>query len=398
MAEARTSLKLPQKTDCYGCSACESICTHRAIALQPDELGFLHPTIDRDLCVGCHLCERVCPSLHQDESRNTPLTVFAARHQVPAEVSQSRSGGAFWALAQAFIDDGVIYGACFNTPSHIVHRRATMLSECQQFRGSKYAQSDLRGIFDQIRKDLEEGRQVMFTGTPCQVAGLKRYVPAKLAERLITIDLVCHGSASPRVWSDNIRYIEHKHGSAVTTANFRDKRYGWSQTIETYKLCDGREVRSSLFSRLYCLDLIERECCSHCPYTNLQRCGDITIGDFWHWDKLSNEWNDDCGVSLITINTAKGQALFDKAQVRLSCRLSDINACRQPQLEHPLTPHIGRSRFVNDLVTKGYEQALAGQSVIGWKAQLRNARYAIIGTLVETKNRLIGKKTKRGIT
>lgn len=395
MTEASLSLKLPQQIDCFGCSACESICPHRAIDLQPDKLGFLHPVVDRTLCIDCHLCERVCPSLHQDELRNTPLTVVAARHQVPAEVSQSRSGGAFWALAQAFIYEGVIYGACFDTPSHIVHRRATTLRECQQFRGSKYAQSDQRGIFSQIRKDLEEGRQVMFTGTPCQVAGLKRYVPDKLAERLTTIDLVCHGSASPRVWSENIRYIEHRHGSTVTAANFRDKRYGWSQTIETYQLSDGREVRSSLFSRLYCLDLIERECCSRCPFTNLQRCGDITIGDFWHWEKLSDEWNDDCGVSLITINSPKGQTLFDKAKVRLSCRQSNLTACLQPQLEHPLTPHAGRSRFISDLDTKDYEHALAGQSVIGWKAQLRSARYTIIGTLVEAKNRLLGKITKR---
>lgn len=390
-------IHIQDKQDCCGCTACQSICAHQAITLQPDELGFLYPVVNKELCVGCLLCDKVCPLQHQEEDRHFPLSVFAARHRDKAELGRSRSGAAFWALAQAFINEGIIYGACFDSPTHIVHRRATTLEECQSFRGSKYAQSDLTRVFDEVKCDLSAGRQVMFTGTPCQIAGLKRFIPASLAERLVTVDLVCHGTASPRVWSENIRYIEQKYGSQVVSADFRNKRYGWRRTIETYHLANRQEKKSSLFSNLFDQELTERDSCGCCPYTNLQRVGDLTIGDFWKWYKYSDEWTDDQGINVVMVNSNKGQALFDKVQAYLSCRPSDREACLQPQLEHPLTFNANRGQFIHDFASSGYEYALSKQSLTGWKAQLRGIKITVIGKIVEAKNWLIKKVIKKRV-
>lgn len=375
-----------EKGNCSGCTACQSICAHRAITMKPDALGFLYPVVDANLCMECHRCEEVCPLLHKEEGRHVPTRVLAARHCVPSEIDRSRSGASFWALAQAFIGNGSIYGVCFDNPQHIVHRRATTLEECQAFRGSKYSQSDLRGIFAQVKQDLSKGCRVLFVGTPCQVAGLKRVISVASAHFLTTVDLICHGCASPRVWEENIRHIEQCAGSKVIEANFRDKRYGWRKCIETYRLEDGRETQSTLFSQLFNMELTERDSCGQCPYTNLKRCGDLTIGDFWSWNKYSNEWRDERGISLILVNTSQGQALLEQAKDYLTCRESNPQQCLQPQLEHPLRFSAARQRFVHDFVNSGYEVALSHQSLTGPKALLRAIRVTTVGKIVEFKH------------
>ncbi len=232
-------IQIKDPKDCCGCTACVNICSHNAITMKPDALGFLYPVVDSSLCVDCGLCEKVCAfNDHYDTSLNleTPI-IYAVRHKNIKEVETSRSGAAFIAISDYVLRrNGVIYGVGYKDHFRVAHKRATTTIERDEFKGSKYVQSDLTGIFHQVKNDLEEGRLVLFSGTPCQTSGLNSFIGSRLRKNLILVDIVCHGVPSPYIWRDFIKYLEGEHGSAICYANFRDKRkFGWSAHFETFK-------------------------------------------------------------------------------------------------------------------------------------------------------------------
>lgn len=197
--------------DCCGCTACASICAHDAITMEPDALGFLYPKVDESKCIDCGLCEKVCQfNDHYDTSLNLPQPdVYGARHKNLQEVETSRSGAAFIAISDWILaHDGVVYGVGYTDHFRVVHKRATTKEERNEFKGSKYVQSDLTDVFRQVKKDLKEGRIVLFSGTPCQTSGINAYVGRRLRENLYLVDIICHGVPSPYVWRDFIAYLE----------------------------------------------------------------------------------------------------------------------------------------------------------------------------------------------
>ena len=208
-------IKITNLADCCGCTACASICTHDAITMKPDKLGFLYPEVDESKCTDCGLCEKVC-AFHDnyDKSMNLPLPdAYAARHKDMREVETSRSGAAFIAISDYIIENGgVVYGAGYTDHFRVVHKRAVTKEERNEFKGSKYVQSDLNNVFRKVKDDLKNGKVVMFSGTPCQTAGLNSYVGKKLRENLFLVDIVCHGVPAPFLWRDYISYLEKKHG------------------------------------------------------------------------------------------------------------------------------------------------------------------------------------------
>lgn len=239
-----SKMNFKDKADCCGCTACASICSHNAIMMKPDGLGFLYPKLDETKCVECGLCEKVCAfNADYDISLNfSEPEAYAARHRDMNEVMKSRSGAAFVAISDYVLDDmgGVIYGAGYEGHFRVVHKRATSKEERDEFRGSKYVQSDLTGVFRQVREDLKCGRTVLFSGTPCQTSGLNKYVGKKLRENLVLIDIVCHGVPGPYIWRDYLSYIEKKQGDVISVVNFRDKeKYGWKAHKETFKFAGG---------------------------------------------------------------------------------------------------------------------------------------------------------------
>ncbi len=196
------------KANCCGCSACAEKCPKQAIRMLPDELGFLYPVIDEDKCVDCGLCVRVCVFHTQANKKSLPL-VYAGRLTDQELLAKSQSGGAFWGLAHSIMaNGGIVYGATFRDDFSVAHVRTTSFHDMEQLRGSKYIQSDMNQSYVSVKKDLSNGFTVLFTGTPCQIAGLYSYLGNKNIERLYTIDLVCHGVPSPWVWMDYINYIE----------------------------------------------------------------------------------------------------------------------------------------------------------------------------------------------
>lgn len=236
-------IRIEHPEDCCGCTACASICPHNAISMKPDTLGFLYPEVDMEKCVDCGLCEKVCAfNDNYDTSLNlSQPDVYAARHKDMQEIETSRSGAAFIALSDWVIEHGgVVYGAGYTDHFRVVHKRAVSKEERNEFKGSKYVQSDLTGVFRQVKADLKAGLLVMFSGTPCQTAGLNSYIGKKLRENLYLVDIVCHGVPGPFIWRDYLAYLEHKYGDKICWVNFRDKQlYGWTAHHESFKFVNG---------------------------------------------------------------------------------------------------------------------------------------------------------------
>lgn len=236
-------IQIKNPADCCGCTACVSICAHNAITMQPDAMGFLYPVVDKSKCTDCGLCEKVC-SFNDDYDTSLNLLqpdAYAARHKDMNEVESSRSGAAFIAISDWILrQGGAVYGAGYTDHFRVVHKRATTKEERDEFKGSKYVQSDLTGIFRQVKKDLKNGMIVLFSGTPCQTSGLNSYVSKKLRENLYLVDIVCHGVPGPYLWRDYLTYLEKKQGDKIYWVNFRDKQeFGWTAHHETFKFVKG---------------------------------------------------------------------------------------------------------------------------------------------------------------
>lgn len=373
-------IKITDETKCSGCTACASICPVNAISMIPDDLGFLYPIVDDDLCIDCNLCEKSCMYCNHTtlETDDTPLVVYAGRLSNEEELIKSQSGGAFWALAQSFInEDGVIYAAGYDNDFNVIHKRATTIEDAQGFRGSKYVQSNTVGIYRDIKKDLLNGVNVLFVGTGCQVDGLLNFLPNRLKEKLLCIDLICHASPSPAIWRSYLDYLNCRNkGKNLVTTNFRDKRAGWHSCIESFNFSGKWKYRKT-FTILWNKHLTLRSSCSNCLFTKVSRKSDLTIGDFWGWEETHDEWCDNKGVSLIIVHTEKGKKILNKASVNL--KLIDVTNDNylQPQLQYPIEHSEERAQFINDYKTKGFYYIGCKYSNLGLINRLKEIKHKL---------------------
>lgn len=373
-------IRITDKAKCCGCTACASICPHDAISMQPDALGFLYPVVDESKCTDCGLCEKVC-AFHEnyDKSQNLPEPLaYAARHKDMREVETSRSGAAFIALSDWVLRlGGVVYGAGYADHFRVVHKRATSREERDEFKGSKYVQSDLNTVFRQVKKDLKDGLTVLFSGTPCQTSGLASYVGKRLRENLYLVDIVCHGVPGPYLWRDYLAYLEKKQGSRICWVNFRDKQeYGWAAHRETFKFVNrgGKVTYTFVFYK----HIMFRHSCGVCPFTNTKRPSDITLADFWGWEKSVPGFNDDDkGVSLILCNTEKGKQLFEAVKQDMDVVPVKLEDCLQPNLQHPSIIHPKRMAFERDYQRKGFLYVMRKYGDVGWRYHLGRVKRKI---------------------
>ena len=360
---------------CCGCTACASICTHNAITMRPDVLGFLYPVVDIEQCVNCGLCDDICAFNEKyDKSYNLPKPIaYGARHNDINEVASSRSGAAFIAISDYILSTGgVVYGVGYSENFRVVHKRAETKEQRNEFKGSKYVQSDLSGVFKFVKQDLRAGLTVLFSGTPCQTAGLHSFVGNKLRDNLILIDIVCHGVPSPYIWRDYLIYLEKKYSSKICKVNFRDKdKFGWTAHQESFKFVSGIEKIPYTYTYAFYKHIIFRHSCEVCKYTNLQRPSDITIADFWGWEKTNTKINaDDKGISLVLCNTAKGQELFDIIKGCMTIIPVELSKCMQPNMQHPTIMHSQRINFERDYANRGFEYVMKKYGNLGVRYQI----------------------------
>ena len=328
----------PNKDNCCGCGVCKHICSHSAITMASDEFGFLYPNVNESLCTDCGLCEKICPfNIADDDSKQRPQA-YAIRHKNPSVVQESRSGGFFTALTDVILQSGgVVYGVALTAQMRVEHMRAESCTERDLMRSSKYAQSNMGSICKTVKQDLNDGRKVLFSGTPCQVEAVARFIGKQHRKNLILVDVICHGVGSPEVWSKFIKHIENIEGRKVVNANFRDKKkYGWAGLHKESFLLDHISKRK-FYPFVYYNDLHVRDCCQNCPYSRVPRSSDITLGDLWGFEKVVPEWGkNNNGISLVLINSEKGNELINKSMDSIEYKPIDLNIVMQPHLSHPI--------------------------------------------------------------
>lgn len=386
-------IQIKDKSDCCGCTACASICPKDAITMEPDTLGFKYPKVDLSKCIACGLCEKVCAfNDSYDKSLNLKEPeIYAARHKDMHEIETSRSGAAFIAISDYVLEnDGIVYGVGYKEHFRVTHKRATTKWERNEFKGSKYVQSDLDGIFRQVKEDLKQGNTVLFSGTPCQTAGLNSYIGKKLRENLVLVDIVCHGVPSPYIWRDYLAYIEKKYKNKVVKVDLRDKsRIGWSGHIESFVLDSGHKIELKIYTNLFYQHIMFRYSCGKCHFTNTQRPSDITIADFWGWEKTDSEFNkDNKGVSLVLVNTEKGRSLFEEANKDLDIIPAKMEDCLQPNLRHPSVIHPKRMMFERDYQRKGFLYVMKRYGNCGWRHKVINR----LGRIKQSVKELLKRK------
>ena len=336
-----------EKHDCCGCSACYNGCPVKAIEMIEDSEGFKYPKIDEDICIDCNWCRRICPFLIADSLKEKEEKDFYyLKHNDENVLFNSTSGGAFSAISDSILEEGgIVYGAVFDENFVVKHIGANTLEEKNKMRKSKYSQSDLLNVFSEIKNHLHKGKKVMFSGTPCQVAGLKSYLDTlKWDKNLLLVDVICHSIPSPKVFRDYIDIIEKEEGKAITWIDFRYKDVPWTRDHSNrgfkYKLEGSDEIHSKdiFYDLFFKLKTITRPACEKCPFTDVIRVSDITIADYWGIEKYSKDLYDQMGVSSIMFNTDRGRDYLEKISNRVKVIKRDIKESlnEQQRLKEPI--------------------------------------------------------------
>ena len=342
---------------CTGCAACRSVCPRECISLSEDAEGFLHPVISRTMCVECDLCERACPVLHP-LPLSVPQRVYAAWSNDETVRTRSSSGGLFFELGMEVISrGGVVCGAVLDEKG--VHHFCTdSLAGLEVMRGSKYVQSDLGDVYTEVGTYLKEGRSVLFSGTPCQVAALRAVLMKADTALLYTIDLVCHGVPSPALFRHYMDGLRLKYG------DFRVSDFRFRSTCDwIFQSWIGMEPipdRDDAFLQMYLGGVLHRESCYHCPFARRERVGDLTLGDFWGIGRESAfDGNPGRGCSLVLVNNEKGRLLWSALEPRLFSRERSLaEACKQNE---NLSAPSSRPRVREGIYTRIFRDGLRSE-------------------------------------
>jgi len=304
--------------ECCGCGACMNMCPVHAITLLENDVGFLFPQIDDEKCTGCGLCKTACAFQNIDE-KNHPLSTYVAANQNKEVSKFSASGGVFAAIASAILkENGIVFGVILDEKINPVHVGIDKNSDLRPMQGSKYVQSYIGWTYSEVKKLLNEGKTVLFSGTPCQVAGLKGYLK-KDYDNLLTIDIVCHGVPNSKFFKEYIASLEKRFDGKIVEFKFRDKSIGWGKNGRAIFEKNGRTYSKKIYASespyyaCFLDDISFRESCYKCKYASDKRPADITLGDFWgiekeHPELLKNgTFREQDGISVVIANSEKGQ-------------------------------------------------------------------------------------------
>ena len=305
-------INIADKSKCCGCNACVQKCPKQCISMHEDEEGFLYPKVGLDLCIDCHLCEKVCPVLNQGEPHQ-PLKAYAAITTNEELRMKSSSGGIFTLLAEAVIcEGGVVFGALFDENWEVKHDYTESLEGLVAFRCSKYVQSRIGNSYKKTQDFLKNNRTVLFSGTSCQIAGLKLFLN-KEYDNLITVDIVCHGVPSPLIWREYLATIANKPD--IKSITHKEKNSGWrrySISVEMNDKIVTERAANNKYMLAFAQNLTLRQSCFECSAKAGKCCSDITLGDFWGIEHVKPTLDDDRGTSFVCVNTERGNALLSK--------------------------------------------------------------------------------------
>jgi coenzyme F420-reducing hydrogenase beta subunit len=320
--------------------------------MEYDAEGFAYPSVDFRFCINCRLCEKTCPRIYINKEKvNSFIRSYAAIAKDDLVRQKSSSGGIFWILASDILaKGGIVFGAAMNDYLMVYHTAVESTEELIKLQGSKYVQSKIAGTYAQAKKALSVGRYVLYSGTACQIAGLMRYLD-KEYEKLYTVDVLCHGVPSSKVWERYIREQEATYGASVKEAYFRDKKLGWKKYSLMLVFKNGesyiRTVAEDNYFRLFLANYSLRPSCYSCIFKSLERYSDITIGDCWGIETYMPDMDDDKGTSVVLVHTEKGQKLFNQLAPAMQFREGESDKLVPPTSESriPVKEPIKRQKF-----------------------------------------------------
>ncbi len=351
---------------CTGCGLCAEICPKKCIDMAPLEGGFLYPYIDIEKCINCDLCRKKCP-VNKEKVQTKPLSSYAFKDKNIDDRVKSASGGAASVFAKAVLENGGAYtGVRYNEHFDVVHDVCDNLQNIDLYRDSKYIQSNTNGIFEKIKSNLEKGKNVVATGTPCQIAAIHSYL-GKTYDNLILCELICHGVPSPLIFKCYLKDVEKAQKKKIKEFYFRDKTNGWQKSNVKIIFDDKSEQiierKDCDFYRLFGNNIFFRKCCHACNFKNFNTHADIIIGDYWGIEKKYPDFADKTGCSVVIVNTKKGQDFFDSVAHNADVLETDIDFAIEthPKLHKSIPESIYRKAFFNILKPNGcgYERALS---------------------------------------
>lgn len=343
-----------KKSDCNGCGACALRCPKKAIEMVEDDEGFLYPKIDEDKCINCGLCKRICIG---DNNSTYQAKTYIAINKNKEDLNNSSSGGLFIAIAKYIISNGgVVFGVEYDENLNAQHNYCEVESELKRFQGSKYVRSNLNNSYTKVEIFLKSGRYVLFTGTPCQCQGLKKYLQ-KDYDNLIVCDIVCHANPSKKIYNMYKKNLENTNNSKIVSISFRDKNTGWRCQTPTIILENGEKIQDTAYLYAFLNELINRPSCYNCSYCTEKRYTDITIGDMWGAEKINKKYEgNDTGISLLNINSEKGNIIFEKISPFLDYEEVDTSLAFSFNHNHNVKPNKNREVFFNKVKNKEIDE------------------------------------------
>lgn len=349
-------INIIDKKNCCGCGLCASICPKHCIEMVEDDEGFVYPKVNKDLCVNCDLCNKNCPVLNCN-NKNQQIPKCALAYSKDNEIRKSSSsGGLFSEIALNILkQNGIVYGASLEDESKVKHIRINNVEQLEKLKGSKYVQSEMNGIYINVKNDLENENKVLFTGTPCEIAALNIFLK-KDYNNLYTCDLICHGVPSYKILKKYLNELEEKYKSNVQKVFFRNKDDGWTNFKIKVFFEDGQiyscQANKDFYMKAFLKNVSLRPSCYDCKFSKIPRCADLTLGDYWEVEKVHPELSDDQGVSMIVINNKKGEELLNNINEDIVLQEGEElnNFIRfNPCLCGSVKPNPNREKFFNDL-------------------------------------------------
>ena len=337
---------------CNGCATCSLVCPKKCISMAMDNEGFLRPVIDGKECIDCKLCKKTCPVLNKKEQEKKCVRAYAVKNRDENVRQSSSSGGVFTQLAKYVLrKQGAVFGAAFDDDFVVKHISVENEKDLAKLRKSKYVQSQIGESYKLAKNLLEQGKIVLFTGTPCQIGGLQAYL-RKPYKNLITQDIICHGVPSPKVWK---KYLEKKKAKGqIKNVSFKDKSTGWRSYSLTFDYDDKKDselISKNLFMNLFLKNVILRESCYNCAFKDEFRDSDITLADFWGVENVNVDFSDDKGVSLVILNTQKGKEIFNSIRDGLIFEETDFEKALNynKSMTASAMPNPNREKFFKNL-------------------------------------------------